>query len=325
MKNHNLLKPSVIIVVSLLHAGLLALAWKSKEPPEPVTVDELTFVDLGTPEGDDKPLADGAPAPLENGGAAQPAQEQPAPPPPPPQAPEKPKPVQEKPTNTPPPKVNAVVRNDLPADVVQPTKPVVEKPPTPAPKPVEPTPKPPTPTPTPTPTPPAPKPAETPLKPSTTASNNTSGTPGNSKSPGGSPDAVNRQDGGKGGGGSNPNSQHPGNNAGSRDGDGNGKHGNGDKPAADPNAIVNGGYVKLPTVDYPRASQDEGEEGTVKLSVLVEANGSVSEVKVTQSTGHQRLDAAAVRTARRAGYRPKSVNGTPVRTRFNTSYTFALE
>ena len=314
MKNHNLLKPSVIIVVSLLHAGLLALAWKSKEPPEPVTVDELTFVDLGTPEGDDKPLADGAPAPLENGGAAQPAQEQPAPPPPPPQAPEKPKPVQEKPANTPPPKVNAVVRNDLPADVVQPTKPVVEKPPTPAPKPVEPTPK-----------PPAPKPAETPLKPSTTASNNTSGTPGNSKSPGGSPDAVNRQDGGNGGGGSNPNSQRPGNNAGSRDGDGNGKRGDGDKPAADPNAIVNGGYIKLPTVPYPRASQDGDEEGTVKLSIIVEANGSVSEVKVTQSTGHTRLDAAAVRTARSAGYRPKSVNGTPVRSRFNTSYTFSLE
>ena len=314
MKNHNLLKPSVIIVVSLLHAGLLALAWKSKEPPEPVTVDELTFVDLGTPEGDDKPLADGAPAPLENGGAAQPAQEQPAPPPPPPQAPEKPKPVQEKPANTPPPKVNAVVRNDLPADVVQPTKPVVEKPPTPAPKPVEPTPK-----------PPAPKPAETPLKPSTTASNNTSGTPGNSKSPGGSPDAVNRQDGGNGGGGSNPNSQRPGNNAGSRDGDGNGKRGDGDKPAADPNAIVNGGYIKLPTVPYSQKSQDEGEEGTVKLSIIVEANGSVSEVKVTQSTGHQRLDAAAVRTARSAGYRPKSVNGTPVRSRFNTSYTFSLE
>lgn len=321
MKNHNLLKPSVIIVVSLLHAGLLALAWKSKEPPEPVTVDELTFVDLGTPEGDDKPLADGAPAPLENGGAAQPAQEQPAPPPPPPQVPEKPKPVQEKPANTPPPKVNAVVRNDLPADVVQPTKPVVEKPPTPAPKPVEPTPKPPAPTPT----PPAPKPAETPLKPSTTASNNTSGTPGNSKSPGGSPDAVNRQDGGNGGGGSNPNSQRPGNNAGSRDGDGNGKHGNGDKPAADPNAIVNGGYVKLPTVPYPQKSQDEGEEGTVKLSIIVEANGSVSEVKVTQPTGYPRLDAAAVRTARSAGYRPKSVNGTPVRSRFNTSYTFRLE
>ena len=320
MKNHNLLKPSVIIVVSLLHAGLLALAWKSKEPPEPVTVDELTFVDLGTPEGDDKPLADGAPAPLENG-AAQPAQEQPAPPPPPPQAPEKPKPVQEKPANTPPPKVNAVVRNDLPADVVQPTKPMVEKPPTPAPKPVEPTPKPPAPTPT----PPAPKPAETPLKPSTTASNNTSGTPGNSKSPGGSPDAVNRQDGGNGGGGSNPNSQRPGNNAGSRDGDGNGKHGNGDKPAADPNAIVNGGYVKLPTVPYPQKSQDEGEEGTVKLSIIVEANGSVSEVKVTQPTGYPRLDAAAVRTARSAGYRPKSVNGTPVRSRFNTSYTFRLE
>ena len=324
MKNHNLLKPSVIIVVSLLHAGLLALAWKSKEPPEPVTVDELTFVDLGTPEGDDKPLADGAPAPLENGGAAQPAQEQPAPPPPPPQVPEKPKPVQEKPANTPPPKVNAVVRNDLPADVVQPTKPVIEKPPTPAPKPVEPTPKPPVPVPTPTPPKPTP-PTETPLKPSTTASNNTSGTPGNSKSPGGSPDAVNRQDGGNGGGGSNPNSQRPGNNAGSRDGDGNGKHGNSNKPAADPNTILNGGYKTLPTVAYPQKSQDEGEEGDVRLSVLVEANGSVSEVKVIKSTGHQRLDAAAIRAARNAGYQPKSINGTPVRTRFETSYTFRLE
>ena len=88
---------------------------------------------------------------------------------------------------------------------------------------------------------------------------------------------------------------------------------------------MNGGYIKLPTVPYPQKSQDEGEEGTVKLSIIVEANGSVSEVKVTQSTGHQRLDAAAVRTARSAGYRPKSVNGTPVRSRFNTSYTFSLE
>ena len=88
---------------------------------------------------------------------------------------------------------------------------------------------------------------------------------------------------------------------------------------------MNGGYKTLPNVAYPPASQDQGEEGIVKLSVLVEANGSVSEVKVTQSTGHQRLDAAAVRAARRAGYQPNSVNGTPVRTRFNTSYTFRLD
>ena len=305
MKNHNLLKPSVIIVVSLLHAGLLALAWKSKEPPEPVTVDELTFVDLGTPEGDDKPLADGAPAPLENGGAAQPAQEQPAPPPPPPQAPEKPKPVQEKPANTPPPKVNAVVRNDLPADVVQPTKPVVEKPPTPAPKPVEPTPKPPAPTPT----PPAPKPAETPLKPSTPNSTNTNSSPS-------SHNGNNSNGNNSNGNNSNGNNSN-GNNS-------NGNRSNGDKPA-DPNVIVNGGRVQLSNVAYPPASQDGGEEGTVKLSVLVEANGSVSEVKVTQSTGHQRLDAAAARAARSAVYRPKSINGTPVRTRFTATYEFRLE
>ena len=76
---------------------------------------------------------------------------------------------------------------------------------------------------------------------------------------------------------------------------------------------------------YPSMSQDEGEEGTVKLSIIVEANGSVSEVKVTQSTNHQRLDAAAVRAAQGAVYRPKSINGTPARTRFTASYEFKLE
>ena len=88
---------------------------------------------------------------------------------------------------------------------------------------------------------------------------------------------------------------------------------------------MDGGRVQLSNVMYPSISQDQGEEGTVKLSIIVEANGSVSDVKVTQSTGHQRLNAAAIRAARSAVYRPKSINGTPVRTRFTATYEFELK
>ncbi|WP_230472802.1 hypothetical protein [Kingella kingae] len=66
MKNNRLLNPSVVLVVSLLHAGIIALAWEARKPPEPVSVDNLTFVDLGSLDGNDQPAADGAPASLES-------------------------------------------------------------------------------------------------------------------------------------------------------------------------------------------------------------------------------------------------------------------
>ena len=89
MKNNRLLNPSVVLVVSLLHAGIIALAWEARKPPEPVSVDNLTFVDLGSLDGNDQPAADGAPAPLES----KPAEPEPvSKPTPPPVAPTPPKP-----------------------------------------------------------------------------------------------------------------------------------------------------------------------------------------------------------------------------------------
>ena len=44
---------------------------------------------------------------------------------------------------------------------------------------------------------------------------------------------------------------------------------------------------------YPPASRRAGEEGTVRLKVLVDTNGKASNVQVTQSSGFPRLDQAA--------------------------------
>ena len=71
-------------------------------------------------------------------------------------------------------------------------------------------------------------------------------------------------------------------------------------------------------------SQDEGEEGTVKLEVIVEANGSVSSARVIKSSGYKRLDNAALNAAKKARYAPKQVDGSPVRTKFKTSFDFRI-
>ena len=86
MKNDRLLKSIVIGVVTLLHAGVVYLAWNGIKPPEIHDADSLAFVDLGTLEGDDKPAAEGAPAP-ENPPEQQLPAEPPKPEPPKPPAP----------------------------------------------------------------------------------------------------------------------------------------------------------------------------------------------------------------------------------------------
>ena len=49
--------------------------------------------------------------------------------------------------------------------------------------------------------------------------------------------------------------------------------------------------------DYPTAWLDDGLEGTVRLAVLVSADGSVKDAKVVRSSGYRELDKAS----RRAG------------------------
>ncbi|WP_230620818.1 energy transducer TonB, partial [Kingella kingae] len=52
-----------------------------------------------------------------------------------------------------------------------------------------------------------------------------------------------------------------------------------------------------------------GEEGKVKLAIIVNPNGSVDDIELIQSSGFERLDRAAIEAVRQAKYQPKNVKG----------------
>jgi protein TonB len=61
--------------------------------------------------------------------------------------------------------------------------------------------------------------------------------------------------------------------------------------------------------DYPSASRRNGEQGTTQLSVCVSAAGRVTSAQVAQSSGHDRLDEAAVKWIRSERFQPAKING----------------
>ncbi|WP_394183013.1 energy transducer TonB [Marinomonas posidonica] len=56
---------------------------------------------------------------------------------------------------------------------------------------------------------------------------------------------------------------------------------------------------------YPRQSRRRNEEGVVSLSFIAYADGSVSDVQITKSSGYKRLDAAVMKMIRNATPLPK--------------------
>lgn len=76
--------------------------------------------------------------------------------------------------------------------------------------------------------------------------------------------------------------------------------------------------------DYPPAAKAQGIEGQVKLDVTIEADGAVGEVRVITGLGHG-LDEAAVKALRRCRFEPALVEGKPVATRIQYTYTFIIE
>jgi protein TonB len=76
---------------------------------------------------------------------------------------------------------------------------------------------------------------------------------------------------------------------------------------------------------YPAASIRANETGTVILAVLVLENGRIGEVRIEQSSGHARLDASAVREARRWRLKPGARDGVPVAMWKQIPVTFRLQ
>lgn len=85
-------------------------------------------------------------------------------------------------------------------------------------------------------------------------------------------------------------------------------------------------YAHNPKPPYPLLSRRLGEEGMVKLSVLVAADGSVAEVTVAKSSGYPRLDRAALETVQTTWrFAPARADGRPVAARVIVPIEFKLE
>ncbi|SHG13033.1 outer membrane transport energization protein TonB [Marinomonas polaris DSM 16579] len=76
---------------------------------------------------------------------------------------------------------------------------------------------------------------------------------------------------------------------------------------------------------YPRASRRRNEEGVVSLSFVAHADGSVSDVKITESSGHKRLDDAVLDMIKRSTPLPKfSKDMSETELRINLPVSFKL-
>ena len=81
---------------------------------------------------------------------------------------------------------------------------------------------------------------------------------------------------------------------------------------------------KRPSPVYPRVSQRRGEQGRVVLRVLISPLGQVANVSVRTSSGHPRLDEAAVEAMRQARFRPYTENGIAYKALVDISFDFVL-
>jgi protein TonB len=80
--------------------------------------------------------------------------------------------------------------------------------------------------------------------------------------------------------------------------------------------------LKLPKPEYPLALQRAGEQGTVVLRVEVKADGRVGAIEVIGNPGYPRLVQAAIKAARKARFRPATLDGKPVDSFAKVPYRF---
>jgi len=80
-----------------------------------------------------------------------------------------------------------------------------------------------------------------------------------------------------------------------------------------------------PMLQYPRDARDQGIEGRVQLSIIVNANGAIDQRSITVvRTVYPSLDAAARHWARGATYWPGCLDGHAVRVRLVAPIDFSI-
>ena len=84
-------------------------------------------------------------------------------------------------------------------------------------------------------------------------------------------------------------------------------------------------YLEPLQVDYPRLSKRLGETGVVMLRIFIDEAGRVREAVVGRTSGHPRLDDAAVAAVQKARFKPPSINGQTVSGYAQVPVDFQLE
>jgi protein TonB len=84
-------------------------------------------------------------------------------------------------------------------------------------------------------------------------------------------------------------------------------------------------YLNNPRPAYPMAARRMGWEGRVVLNVEVLAEGACGGISVFQSSGHEVLDDAALRTVKGWRFVPASRAGHPVTQWFKVPIQFSLK
>jgi len=84
-------------------------------------------------------------------------------------------------------------------------------------------------------------------------------------------------------------------------------------------------YLNNPQPLYPRKSRRLGEQGKVVLSVEVDPKGNVSQITISQSSGHPRLDQSALETVLKWRFVAGKKAGVPQKMWVNIPINFVLE
>ena len=71
-------------------------------------------------------------------------------------------------------------------------------------------------------------------------------------------------------------------------------------------------YLDPIVLEYPRLSKRLGETGRVMIRVFIDEAGLAQSPQVNRSSGHPRLDAAALAAVRKARFKPYTENGRAV-------------
>ncbi|MDH3643160.1 MAG: energy transducer TonB, partial [Gammaproteobacteria bacterium] len=69
--------------------------------------------------------------------------------------------------------------------------------------------------------------------------------------------------------------------------------------------------AKMVSPVYPRSRQRDGAEGWVQLNFMVGVEGNAYEVAVSDSTGDESFEKAAIKAVQRSKFEPASMNGEP--------------